>query len=314
MIPIRVSGKHLGAKGWNLQSQSVLNSWKKRKNIKVKLLRYDAFQGEFHGTLKQTEITSKVLFYKDVKAGMLFEGKVTSINKQQEKVNVSFSNGLHGHIARLHLADLPPKSLDGPFISAKYKIGNVVKCRVLVCIPYKKCITLTAKPSLVGSKIDDTDPITIRRWDVDKNTISSGVIFKMNDEMRYVVIHFYNSVSAVIPSKDLQLNGYLNKPSEEFYMGQTLKVRVVKCNKRRRNIVCSLSLNVDQDTDTKMKDKKTESTFDSNLFWSRIIAKKDHYFIVKKLINYDVNAENAEKAASTRMRMRMRIMKKLRRN
>ena len=278
MVPIRVTQKHLGVRGL-LENPRIFEQWKNRKNLKVKLLRFDAFCGEFQGTLKHSEVEAKVLFYKHVKHGMVFECRVTAIDVDKQAVNVEFANGLAGHISLLHLADYPPKSLDEPQISAKFAIDAIVKCRVLTCIAFKKSVNFTAKPSLVDSGIDNKDPMTIYSWQTPRNIISCGVVFKLNDVMGYIVLHFYNAITAVIPSYDLKQNGYLKKPSEEFYIGQVLKIRVINCKPKNRRMICSLNLNPD------INQISRNRVANDKLFWAKIVSRKSNHFIVRKLIN-----------------------------
>merc|ERR1712129_199908 len=100
---------------------------------------------------------------------------------------------------------------------------------------------------------------------------------------------------ALIPGKDLKANGYLGKPSEEFYIGQVLQVRCINCKPKNRRMLCSLNLNVtnyNDDYQDVIRKRNTSS------FWCKIVEKNVDHFIVRKLMNYDENKSDDDEADS----------------
>ena len=61
--------------------------------------------------------------------------------------------------------------------------------------------------------------------------------------MGNIILHFYNGITGTVPREDLKLNGYSNKPSNEFYLGQVIKIRVINRKPKNKRILCSLNLN-----------------------------------------------------------------------
>eukprot|EP01084_Bolivina_argentea_P019637 36505_1 len=262
--------------------------------------------------LKKAHIKLNLPFYFDIKYGMVLDCTVLNIDMNNNKIMVTFCNGFIGHISILHCMETPPTSLECVVIKSKYTKGNIIKCRVLTCIAHKRDVNLTAKPSLVETTKDNKDPISIYSWNTPINTVSYGVIDDINDVNGYIVVSFYNYVSAV---------GYSKKPSDEFYIGQVIQIKVLECIKTQKRMICTLNLNdkcmmtdieksgimvkqqggkilkrkLDNNDGSVGRQKIMISSVKQNdsknlpLYWCKIISKKNDCFIVKKIINYNEN-------------------------
>ena len=319
---------------------TLMESWEKRENINLKLLAYNPFECEYYATLRNDLISQKIMFYKDIRCGMLFECTVSHINEKDE-ILVTFANGLKGHISKLHCCDgslvmKDPKPLsENEFIKSKYATGNKIKCRVLSVHVKHQNVNLSAKSQLTDGdltslkrvpelKNDETKEdiemdgqsgnltdkaagtrldMRVHSYDViNLNKTTLGVVFRFNDIMGYVGVHFYNGVTAIIPKNDLKKNGYLKLPSDEFYLGQVITCRVVKTDPHRRRMICSMNLNNAIDGQFGMTgvgdihgDLARLPQHRSKLFWAKIIAKIGNVAFIVRRLDYGESSLSEER-------------------
>merc|ERR1719474_1501287 len=106
--------------------------------------------------------------------------------------------------------------------------------------------------------------------------------------MGYIVLHFYNDIQGTISKEDLKLSGYPKKPSEEFYIGQTLRVRVIRCYPKNRRLFLTLNLNLNLEEDNTVKNrnlqfKKMLCAANEKCYWAKIVLRRERCFVVRRI-------------------------------
>ncbi|KAK2175873.1 hypothetical protein NP493_701g01000 [Ridgeia piscesae] len=225
-------------------------------------------------TLKESVLKQQFMKLADLKPGMKVEGTVRGVHKFG--VSVHITSHLRGFIPLIHLADVP---LHHP--EKMYKVDMKVKCRVLTVDPSKSSLILTAKKSLVSSKL----PIITSYNDCERDIECEGFIANISD--KGVLVVFYGNVKGWVSKHDLSAET-IDYPEKVFYRGQVVKCRVIK--NRREDGKLKLSFRMSGKTPFGKKEvevpedyavgksvdckiiKKSSSGFDVELVPSKMLA------------------------------------------
>ncbi|XP_048464836.1 protein RRP5 homolog isoform X3 [Rhincodon typus] len=177
-------------------------------------------------SLKKSVLDAPFLKYQDIKPGQLVEGKITSL--ENYGMNVKLTHHIRGLVPRAHLSDIPLKHPE-----KLYSVGNLVKCRVLMVNSDTKKLTLTLKKTLVGSKLS---VITQYKEAVPKR-LAHGYVVSVKPFG--CIVRFYGDVRGLVPQQELSTHPILF-PEKVFYVGQVVKVAVLKCDPTQEKLLLSL--------------------------------------------------------------------------
>ncbi|GCC31019.1 hypothetical protein chiPu_0009473 [Chiloscyllium punctatum] len=177
-------------------------------------------------SLRKSILDAQFLKYQDVKLGQLVEGKVTSL--ESYGMHVKLTDHIQGLVPRTHLSDIPLKHPE-----KLYSVGNLVKCRVLMVNSETKKLTLTLKNTLVGSKLS---VITQYKEAVPKQ-LAHGYIVSVKPYG--CIVCFYGDVRGLVPQHKLSTQP-IPFPEKVFYVGQVVKVIVLKCDPTQKKLLLSM--------------------------------------------------------------------------
>uniref|UniRef100_A0A452RUC4 Programmed cell death 11 n=1 Tax=Ursus americanus TaxID=9643 RepID=A0A452RUC4_URSAM len=179
-------------------------------------------------SLRTSIIEAQYLRYHDIKPGALVEGTVLTVKSYGMLVKVG--EQIRGLIPPMHLADILMKNPE-----KKYRIGDEVKCRVLLCDPEAKKLMMTLKKTLIESKL----PAITCYADARPGLQTHGFILRVKD--CGCIVKFYNDVQGLVPKHELSAE-YVPDPERVFYAGQVVKVVVLNCEPSKERMLLSFKL------------------------------------------------------------------------
>ncbi|XP_011234650.1 protein RRP5 homolog isoform X2 [Ailuropoda melanoleuca] len=197
-------------------------------------------------SLRTSVIEAQYLKYHDIKPGALVEGTVLTIKSYGMLVKVG--EQIRGLIPPMHLADILMKNPE-----KKYRIGDEVKCRVLLCDPEAKKLMMTLKKTLIESKL----PAVTCYADAKPGLQTHGFILRVKD--CGCIVKFYNDVQGLVPKHELSAE-YVPDPERVFYAGQVVKVVVLNCEPSKERMLLSFRLLGDPKKEHPGKSQKERRT------------------------------------------------------
>lgn len=131
----------------------------------------------------------------------------------------------------LHLADV---AIRKP--SAKFKIGQKLRCRVLAVDATARKLKLTNKRTLVASEL----PVVTSYADAPLGAVVHGFVAAVKSFG--LIVSFYNGISGLLPKSELQAEEVEGGLESLYERGQVLRCKVIKNNERKNKLVLSLNL------------------------------------------------------------------------
>ncbi|XP_030636412.1 protein RRP5 homolog [Chanos chanos] len=189
-----------------------------------RITEYSPLEQIHMATLRQSIISVPFFRYQDLKLGQIVEGTV--VHLQDYGMYVKITNHIQGLVPKIHLADIVLKNPE-----KKFSPGQKVKCRVLSLEGTK--LALTNKKTLVNSTL----PLFLSFADARVGRVSHGVIVAVRDFG--CIVRFYGDVKGLVLTRELSSEPVLS-PQSIFYVGQVVKVKVLKCDVENSKLLLSL--------------------------------------------------------------------------
>lgn len=186
----------------------------------LRIINYSPIEQIYQATLRRSTIKMPFFGYQDITVGQIVEGTVTDL--QKHGIYVRITEHIRGMIPRIHLADVTLKNPE-----KKFYAGLKVKCRVLSVEAQRKLLILTRKKALVESTL----PIFQSYSDARPGRISHGFIVCVKEFG--CIVRFYEDVKGLVPMQELTTEMVTN-PEELFFVGQVVKVKVLKCDEEKK--------------------------------------------------------------------------------
>ena len=193
----------------------------------ARIIGYNPVDGIFLLSLEQKILDAPFLSVADIKIGEHATGTVEKFIEGGMLVKIS--EGVVAMASEIHMANVVLQ-----FPEKKFKIGSVVKSRILSTDLERNRVTLTLKKALVNS-----DQPILSSYDdavAGSKTQYVGVIMKLHDNG--ALIQFYGGTNAWLPSSEMS-EAYIAEPKEHFHVGQTLNVRVLSVDPANRKMTVS---------------------------------------------------------------------------
>ncbi|XP_028827320.1 protein RRP5 homolog [Denticeps clupeoides] len=186
-------------------------------------------------SLRASIIKAPFLRYHDLHLGQLVEGKVTGLFKFG--LHVRLTRHIKGFIPRIHTADVV---LQNP--EKKFSVGDNIKCRVLdLDVPNRKLI-LTKKKALMETVL----PLFTSYSESRVGRISHGFVVAVKDFG--CIVRFYGNVKGLVPRGELSSEPVV-VPQKLFYVGQVVKVKVLKSDPEQEKLLLSFKAVVEGESD-----------------------------------------------------------------
>uniref|UniRef100_A0AAY4EZL8 Protein RRP5 homolog n=1 Tax=Denticeps clupeoides TaxID=299321 RepID=A0AAY4EZL8_9TELE len=167
--------------------------------------------------------------------GFCLQGKVTGLFKFG--LHVRLTRHIKGFIPRIHTADVV---LQNP--EKKFSVGDNIKCRVLdLDVPNRKLI-LTKKKALMETVL----PLFTSYSESRVGRISHGFVVAVKDFG--CIVRFYGNVKGLVPRGELSSEPVV-VPQKLFYVGQVVKVKVLKSDPEQEKLLLSFKAVVEGESD-----------------------------------------------------------------
>ncbi|KAG6832513.1 hypothetical protein H0H92_000142 [Tricholoma furcatifolium] len=184
------------------------------------------FDGLLQLSFKPSVIEQKFLQVTDIEVGEVVKGTIKKLT--DSGLFVSLSGNIDGVVWPNHYADI---ALKHP--SRRFKVGASIKCRVLAVDNERRRVSLTAKKTLIDSKLP---PITSFN-DARVGIVTHAVVFKVYE--KYLLVEFFNSLKAMVPIKETSETS-LHNLADSFPLGRVVQVRVIATEPDHGRIVASI--------------------------------------------------------------------------
>ncbi|XP_056660514.1 protein RRP5 homolog [Monodelphis domestica] len=193
-------------------------------------------------SLKTSIIEAPFLRYHDIQPGQIVKGKVFTLRSYGMIVKVT--EQIKGLVPTLHLADVQIRNPQ-----KKYRVQDEVKCRVLMCDPENKKLLMTLKKTLVESSL----PALTNYKEAKPDLQTHGFISSIKD--CGCIVKFYNDVRGLVPQRELGAQP-ISAPEEVFYVGQVVKVTVLKSEPEQERMLLSFRLSNDKEMESTAQSQK----------------------------------------------------------
>lgn len=193
---------------------------------RARVIGHNPLDGTLRCSMKESVLSQKWLKADDIQVGSLVKGTVISLN--EKGLFVSLSGNVHAIVWPNHYADIPLKHPE-----RKFRVGKLIKCRVLVVDPAQNRITLTAKKTLMESTLPIISAIETNLV----NAVTHAIVFKISE--RVLTVEFYNNVRGIIPYKEA-LETLGQNLDQAFKIGQVVKVRIIEVKLEAGILVASI--------------------------------------------------------------------------
>lgn len=197
---------------------------------------------------RRSVLAAGCLTYDELRAGQVVSCEVVSVNAENGGVAVKMSEFVRGFIPRAHTGDVP--LVDDALLRKKMKPGTSLKCRVVSCDAHEKRCIVTAKKTLVKSKL----PLIVDfDTDVKIGMQTYGVVVSIKDYG--VLLGFFNDLKGLLPRDQISKSLPKSQSLAEIYsIGQLVKCRVLDFDSEKKLIKLSLLM------DNKNEDEVDSST------------------------------------------------------
>ncbi|KII94182.1 hypothetical protein PLICRDRAFT_122174 [Plicaturopsis crispa FD-325 SS-3] len=201
-------------------------AWRIGSAHKARVTGYFHFDGVLQLSLRPSILEQKILQVADVRVGEII--KCTIKKLADTGLFVSISENVDGVVWPNHYADIVLKQP-----AKRFKTDGTVKCRVLSVDPERNRVALTAKKSLVESKL----PILSHFEDARVGMVAHAVVFKVGD--KHLVVEFYNHLKAIVPSRETD-DVSVGALSTAFPVGKVVKVRIISTDPETGRLTASI--------------------------------------------------------------------------
>lgn len=186
---------------------------------------------------RQSVLAADCLNYDQIRVGQVVRCEVVSVNAENGGVSVKLSEFVRGFIPRIHTGDVP---LGEALIRKKMKPGVEIRARVVSVDPTEKRCILTAKKTLVKSKL----PIISNLDEIDVGMETFGVVVSIKEYG--LLLGFFNDLKGLLPRDQISRSLPKSQNLDDVYsLGQLVKCRVIDFNAQKKLI--KLSLLMDQE-------------------------------------------------------------------
>ncbi|KAK0481607.1 hypothetical protein IW261DRAFT_1550697 [Armillaria novae-zelandiae] len=204
---------------------SVSGPWKPESLHRARVTGYFPFDGVLQLSLKPSVLDQQFFQVDDIEVGEIVKGTIKKL--ADNALFVSLSGNIDGVVWPNHYADI---MLKNP--AKRFKVGAIIKCRVLVVDTVRKRLSLTHKKTLLESTL----PIVSSIEGAKIGLVTYAVVFKVL--AKHLLVEFYNNVKATVPMREVS-----EVPvtlSDAFSVGKIVKVRIIDVDREHGRIVASI--------------------------------------------------------------------------
>ncbi|KAI0706125.1 hypothetical protein BC835DRAFT_1260450 [Cytidiella melzeri] len=200
--------------------------WKIGTIHRARVTGYHPLDGLLQLTMRQSILEQRFLQVGEVHVGEVIKGTVKKLT--DSALFVSISGNVDGVIWPTHYAEI---ALKHP--QKRFKPGGSIKCRILVVDAERKRVVLTAKKTLIESRL----PIISKLEDAKIGLITHAVVFKISEKS--LQVEFFNNMKAIVPIREAS-ETTVSSLSGTFPIGKAVQVRIIQVDPETSRIVASI--------------------------------------------------------------------------
>ncbi|KAJ2614175.1 rRNA biogenesis protein rrp5 [Coemansia sp. RSA 1365] len=193
---------------------------------RARVIGYDAMDAIVRVSLRPSVIDEQLFTINDARPGAVVSGTVVKF--RENGVEIALSPTLGGFVHKQDLSDITLKHPE-----LHFAVGKRISCRVLKVISKQHSILLTARKSLVQSKLPIVTGYTEAEGAV-AGIVTHAVVDRALKGSDSVIVRFYQGV-----------NGLVARGSKQLTPGKLIKCRLLSSDPEKRRILATA--NVDPD-------------------------------------------------------------------
>ncbi|KAI5633741.1 s1 RNA binding domain-containing protein [Phthorimaea operculella] len=203
---------------------------------RVRILCYNLSDYIYSVSDQPNILNEKYFSLSQLKIGEIVNATVHAVTDDSVTLTVGRMTGYvpHSHLSDAGIYINPKKASTSKLPKKKYKVGQLVKARVLSVDADKQTLFLTLKPSLLAPELEVLG--SYQQAEIGK--AYTGVIRHIRQE--YILVAFFNNVNALVP------RNYVTKDpdailTEAFHIGQIVNCTILKVDVEGKKMTGSLT-------------------------------------------------------------------------
>jgi ribosomal protein S1 len=265
----------------NMELEDIEKLYPLNSKLRARIYDFNLIEDMILLSCRESVLKAEYMSYDELQVGQIVKCKVKGINTKNGGVSVDLGGEfLHGFIPKIHTSDIP---LSETLLPKKMKLQSEIKCKIVQLNTAEKRCILTAKKTLIKSKLKLID--SFDDGSIEHGMETYGVVIAIKEFG--LLLGFMNDIKGLLPrqeiSKSLSKDQNLN---ELYYLGQLLKCRVKYFNNEKQALKLSLLMDDQENGEKKQNDyvNKFETYESGDLVESVTILQvneENQYFKVK---------------------------------
>jgi ribosomal protein S1 len=236
----------------NMDQEDIEKLFPLNANLGARIFDFNLIEDMILLSSRPQVLNAAYMTYDELSVGQVIKCKVKNVNATNGGVSVEISEFLGGFIPKIHTSDIP---LSEMLVSKKLKIGSEIKCRIVQLIPSEKRCILTAKKTLIKSKLD-----LISFYDQLHTGLETyGVVVAIKDFG--LLLSFLGDMKGILPRQEISKSISKEQDlTQLYYMGQLIKCTVKQFNKEKRTLKLSLVMDSENQNNEKVQKPKENAS------------------------------------------------------
>ena len=237
----------------NMSKEDLEKSFPLNSTIKARIYDFSLIEDIILLSHRKSVLNAPFMLYSELSVGQVVKCKVKGVNPLNGGVNVYLSDFISAFIPKIHTGDMP---LSDTMLARKFKRGDEIKCKVIQLEPESKRCVLSAKKTLIKSKLPLLDSFS----DLKLGFETYGTVVSIQ---KYgLLLSFLNDLKGLLPRQ--QISTSMDVKSEDkdlkeiFYVGQLIKCKVFKYDSEKNQVKLSLLMKDSSDSKPAISEKPEE--------------------------------------------------------
>ena len=216
--------------------------------LRVRIYDFSLIEDVILLSCRPSVLSAAFMSYDELHIGQVVKCTVRSINVKNGGVTVKLSAFVNGFIPKTHTGDVP---LSETMLPRKLSPGTEVKCKVIQLSAEEKRCVLTAKNTLVKSKLPLIDSLEQARPGME----TYGVVVSI--QSYGLLLGFLNDLKGLLPRQEISASVQKDDGQDLkslYHLGQLIRCHVIEVDNEKETIKLSLI------RETKEKKAKAEVT------------------------------------------------------
>jgi ribosomal protein S1 len=226
----------------NMTREDIEKSYPLKSSLRARIYDFNLIEDLILLSCRKNILDAAFMGYDELKLGQVVKCKVKRLNPDNGGIVVSLSEFVSGFIPKIHTSDVP---LSENLLNRKIKKDKELKCKIIQLDPVEKRCVLTAKQTLIKSKLTLIDSFDMLHVGLE----TYG--FVVSIQKYGLLLGFLNEMKGLLPRQEISASLENRDLKDLYYLGQIIKCRVIDFNKEKQQIKLSLLM--------KQKDLTSES-------------------------------------------------------